>query len=370
MAIGPTKITETLGTLRKVARHYNSSYLSVTARFLKLYCFDRFTRVEILALGIADPRMPSEQLAKLASRKRNHRLQSEINPVHYAFVTEDKAIFHHFCVGAGLRTPQLYAIVDPSSIWTPEGKWLGRSDDWDRFFRDDLPNSFVVKPTTGINRESVYVLSRESESFREVSGTIYSGQELLRAIREDPVYDRFIVQERIETHQSLSELSGTEVLQTMRVITGVDDSGEPAILLAFQKLIGNSNKADNFGIGRRGNLIAELSLDDGAILQAVTRDESGFDVKAVESHPTSGRRLIGFQIPHWQELRQMVIDAARKVMPIRTIGWDVVVTSEGPLVIEANIYWSPDHANAVRRTDRFLEYHSRVKRKTRLGRSF
>ena len=131
-----------------------------------------------------------------------------------------------------------------------------------------------------------------------------------------------------------------------------------------------SNSADNFRFGRKGNLIAELSLEHGTILQAVTGHESGLALKAMESHPTSGHRLIGFQIPHWQELCRMVVEAARKLMPIRTIGWDIAVTPDGPVVIDANIYWSPDHTNAVRQTGRFLEYCSRVHRTTRQSRDF
>lgn len=361
---------ETLGTLGKVADHYESSYLSAAARFLRLYCLDGYTREEIFCLGIADPRMPGAQMAELMSTKRAHRLQSKINPKQYAYVTEDKAIFNQFCMGAKIRTPRLYAVIDPSQIWTPDGKRLGRDADWERFLLADLPARLVVKPSSGVLRESVYLLSREDDTFVEDSGARYSAKGLLQALSEDPTYDRFIVEQRVENHPALAELSGTTALQTTRVITGVDDAGEPAILLAFQRLISGANVVDNFRRGRLGNLVAELSLDEGTIVRAVTGHESGVALKSVETHPTSGHRLIGFQMPHWQELREMVVDGARKLMPIRTIGWDFAVVPDGPLVIEANFGWSPEHANAVRQSDQLLDYCGRVKRKTKLRREF
>ena len=47
LPMGLSKIVETLGTLKKVARHYDCSYLSAILRFLKLYCLERYTRAEI-----------------------------------------------------------------------------------------------------------------------------------------------------------------------------------------------------------------------------------------------------------------------------------------------------------------------------------
>ena len=370
LSINSSKVIETLGTLRRVADYYESSYLSAAARFLKLYCLDGYTREEIFCLGIADPRFPGEQMAKLASTKRAHRLQARINPKHYAYVTEDKAIFNQFCMGAKIRTPALYAVVDPSRVWTHDGKRLDSGVDWERFLLHDLPARFVIKPTSGVLRESVFLLSREGDAIVEDSGKQYSAQSLLQSIREDPTYDRFIVEQRIENHPSLVELSGTPALQTTRVITGVDDAGEPAILLAFQRLVSGSNVVDNFRRGRLGNLAAALSLDDGTIVQVVTGHESGLGLKAVESHPTSGHRLIGFQMPYWPELCEMVVDGARRLMPIKTIGWDFAIAPDGPVVIEANFGWSPEHANALRQADRLLEYCNRVKQKTKHRREF
>ncbi len=62
------------------------------------------------------------------------------------------------------------------------------------------------------------------------------------------------------------------------------------------------------------------------------------------------------------------IDAARKFMPIRTIGWDVAVTPDGPVIIEDNLWWAPSHSNALRLTGRFLDYSNRMSGKAGKGR--
>ena len=123
---------------------------------------------------VANPHTPAEHMAQIMSRIRADRLQRAINPKNYDYVTEDKGIFYHYCIGANIRIPRLYAIFDPSLGWTPDGKRLGHKDDWDHFFREDVPDAFVIKPTWGVHGQSVYVFTRDHDSFLEFSGKRYS----------------------------------------------------------------------------------------------------------------------------------------------------------------------------------------------------
>jgi hypothetical protein len=52
-------------------------------------------------------------------------------------------------------------------------------------------------------------------------------------------------------------------------------------------------------------------------------------------------RIVDFKLPHWQEARKLAERAARLFLPLRTIGWDVALTEEGPLLLEGNAEWDP-----------------------------
>lgn len=53
-------------------------------------------------------------------------------------------------------------------------------------------------------------------------------------------------------------------------------------------------------------------------------------------HPDTGVPILGFQIPRWQELVETVTELARKLDTIRYVGWDMVLTEKGWVVMEGN----------------------------------
>lgn len=56
-------------------------------------------------------------------------------------------------------------------------------------------------------------------------------------------------------------------------------------------------------------------------------------------HPVTGTPIEGFQIPLWQEALEMVERAIRMHPENCSIGWDVVITPDGPGLIEGNHDW-------------------------------
>lgn len=53
-------------------------------------------------------------------------------------------------------------------------------------------------------------------------------------------------------------------------------------------------------------------------------------------HPSTGKIVLGFKVPLWNECLEMVRRAAKKFPQARFIGWDVAITEMRPVLIEAN----------------------------------
>lgn len=60
-------------------------------------------------------------------------------------------------------------------------------------------------------------------------------------------------------------------------------------------------------------------------------------------HPDSGEQIIGFKVPSWDKIVDLVISAAKVIPEVRYVGWDVAVDDDGNVqLIEGNYGADPD----------------------------
>ena len=147
---------------------------------------------------------------------------------------------------------------------------------------------------------------------------------------KDMGYD--LVEEFIIQHAELSRLSPSAV-NTVRIFTQLNAKGGVDILGCRLRISVNS-PVDNMAAG---NLAAPIDTSTGqlsgpGVYSDVTKVEE-------EYHPITKVKIPGFTIPYWEEALEMVEKAALLHPQNRSIGWDVVITSNGPGLIEANHDW-------------------------------
>ena len=53
-------------------------------------------------------------------------------------------------------------------------------------------------------------------------------------------------------------------------------------------------------------------------------------------HPNTKISIVGFKIPYWEEVNQMVEEAAAIINGVPLVGWDVAISENGPVLVEAN----------------------------------
>ena len=141
-----------------------------------------------------------------------------------------------------------------------------------------------------------------------------------------------MVEEFVVQHDELMSLSPAG-LNTVRVITQLDKQGQVIIIGARLRITVNSS-VDNLAAG---NIAAPVDLHTGvvsgpAVYSDITRPDHEF-------HPITGAQIVGFRLPYWQEVIDMVKSAAASNTDNRSIGWDVAITNKGPQLIEGNHDW-------------------------------
>ena len=115
-------------------------------------------------------------------------------------------------------------------------------------------------------------------------------------------------------------------VNTTRVTAFFD--GEQTHILAMAQKFGRGAVSDQMTFGGFYTMLDENGHAVGA----------GYDSHAHvhEVHPDSGFRIADFQLPMMDEVRAFVDRVARVVPQVQYVGWDIVVTPTGPVLVEGN----------------------------------
>jgi hypothetical protein len=331
---GPRALRAEAAELARVsrlgARAHGAGPLAVARLARRVRRRQGYEYAEALRAGLLDPRMDERERAGHTSRHRTLEVQRRANPEALGPLTGDKGVFYRYCAARGIRIPELYAIVGRGVGWRRGDLPLCDADDLAALL-GELPDELVVKPTEGYHGRGVRLLRRDRVDPRDLYAELTS----------DPEFDAFVVQERLRDHPALAALVTGDTLQTVRIVTLVEPSGEVAVLSADLRVAVAGGPTDNFRSGRTGNGLAEVRPEDGVLGPVMLPRPDGCGFVRSPTVPGTGARVEGMRMPHWAATLEAVREAAPHLMPARTFGWDVAVTEAGPVVVETNMFWWP-----------------------------
>ncbi len=136
---------------------------------------------------------------------------------------------------------------------------------------------------------------------------------------------QLLVEEVIRQHPDLAAVCPGTV-NTTRVTAFFD--GEKTHILAVAQKFGRGAVSDQMTFGGFYTMLDDDGHSRGA----------GYDSHANvhENHPDSGFRIADFQLPYIEEVKSFVDQIVRVVPQIRYVGWDIVVSPDGPVLVEGN----------------------------------
>lgn len=147
-----------------------------------------------------------------------------------------------------------------------------------------------------------------------------------------PNANEYIFEEFIVQHRKLRTLNPSCV-NTLRVVTFCNDKDDTVDVWGVYLRLGVGNKTDNLATGG----IAAVVSEDGTVkTPAVAKDPF---LNSFCYHPITNEQIIGFEVPFFKEAMNLVVEAARRVPKVRSIGWDVAITDDGPCLVEGNDNW-------------------------------
>lgn len=150
----------------------------------------------------------------------------------------------------------------------------------------------------------------------------------------------YVVEEGIEQHAEISKVYEQSV-NTLRAVTIRKKNNQVELIAVTLRMGINGRKIDN---GSAGGILIGIDLMSGGPLKPYATYEYG-EEKFIH-HPDSGFIFSELNIPNWIDIKSGIIDSARKLENANLIGWDVAITNEGFLMIEANTLLGLDHTQS------------------------
>jgi hypothetical protein len=235
----------------------------------------------------------------------------------------DKRTFAARCIGAGLPVPQTLAEY-----------CAGRevSFDADASYERDL----FAKFTDRYCGDGAMALAFVDGKHQTPSSRL-ALPELRRYLADHSARSPVLLQPRYFNCDELKPISGS-ALATVRVVTAKPKAEKPEVILAALRMGTGNAVADNFVLG---GIAAPIDVATGRLGPASGKGLG----RPLESHPDTGARIAGRQIPSWHAVLALALAAHDAFPTMPTVGWDVALIEGGhALLLEGNSVWGVDVA--------------------------
>lgn len=139
---------------------------------------------------------------------------------------------------------------------------------------------------------------------------------------------RGVLEEVIDQDPRIAQLHPQSV-NTIRYATYYDE-GEVSTLACFIKIGRGESVIDN---GGAGGFLAAIDEETGII---ITPGKTEFG-EVIEVHPDTGVPIVGFEIPAWSELKELVAELSTVLPEQKYVGWDLALSeTKGWVLVEGN----------------------------------
>ncbi len=192
--------------------------------------------------------------------------------------------------------------------------------DFEQFLKGK--KDLFAKEPTGFGGLSVKHISLAGEVFPK---------QLYESLRLEGLTD---VEDGIVQCDELNKLCPDSV-NTIRVVTILSDKNVD-ILYAILRVGFGKTKVDNIS---SGGMYAPIDLESGEVYADAFCDKTG---SYYEKHPMTDTKFVGFKIPKFDEIKQLVAKASKVIPDVKYVGWDVAVSDKGPVLVEGNTLPSYD----------------------------
>lgn len=186
---------------------------------------------------------------------------------------------------------------------------------------------YICKPVIGSHGDMIVAITKKGKSI-EINDKEVTIDKLIESSKDTS----FLVQEFLKQHEAINKLNSSSV-NTLRIIS--THWNEDVHILAAMIRVGS--KADKIvDNADAGGTFISIDVKKG------TLNEYGYfyNKPRSKSHPVTGVVYKGYKIPYWKETIKLIESLHPVLFGFATIGWDIAITPNGPVVVEINWNYS------------------------------
>lgn len=321
------------GQMVQIRQASGLSPTAIAATFARLargpgkVSFQDFIRLRLFDREVTSAAAPSE----FVGQRRNRDICVTVNYRHDWYgLMSDKVALSAYLASYGLPTIPIAAIYAPAVGGAPPV--LSDRQALESFLTALGNFPLFGKPVEGFQSLGSIALRRWHAAEGQLETMDGRRIPLTQFVSEIEEHYRsgYVFQPLKSPHGRVGELCGQR-LASVRILTALTETG-PRVIRACWKIPAGGNLADNYW--RPGNLLAQIDLDSGKVLRVTSG--AGLNMTVHEQHPDSGRPLIGFGLPSWDEMKRLALQGARVMRHMPLIGWDIAPAESGPVIVEMN----------------------------------
>lgn len=197
--------------------------------------------------------------------------------------------------------------------------------DWEKVETSD-PDERIIDFIQ--NHDEVIAKPVDSTFGRGVVKVNKQQNDVIAKLLEDRKGHTYLLEECLKNCAELSALNPGS-LNTIRAFSHIGEDGIPEIF-ELQLRVGTPGMiVDNWGAG---GVVYKVDVTTGVI------DRAGIDKhnNPYIYHPGSNIKMVGFEIPRFNELKDYIISLAKVFPKAKVVGWDIAITDKGLDFIEMN----------------------------------
>lgn len=296
-------------------------------------------------LGRNDPREYVSDLEVARARRINGA---------FGRILKDKLLFAPM-LAPYAQVPEILGLVERGTVYPLAEAGLTGAE---ALLERAAAGGVILKPATGNKGKGVLSVTQDPSTGLRLNGRPATPSEVAHKLA---TLDGYLIVARVQQATYAEQIfSGSA--NTIRIVTMRDpDNGEVFVPAAIHRFGTTATvPTDNF---QSGGVSAAIDLETGALGRAVRfPTETGGELRWLAAHPDSRAPISGVVIPSWAEVKETVTALVEVYRFLKYVGWDVVVSDAGVVIIEGNHNINLGlqvHGPLLRdpRVRRFFEYH-------------
>lgn len=249
------------------------------------------------------------------------RSAHDVEDLHYEVLTKDKFVLYAYLKSLDFPVVDIEKLVIDDDVVDLKTE----TTDFNLLLSKKEP--FVIKRTTLESGEGFFLCKPSGNDKVLVNENEMTAEDLKKRLKSGI----WIVQKVLKSHQNIRKLNSS-ALNTTRIVT-IRDGNKIVYLGGFQAFATGKALIDNWS---EGSVYVGLNPEESCLRVWGFFHPAIPEKSITVRHPDSGIVFENYQLPWLNEAVEICLKAHQFLYNHFVIGWDVVITDDGPFILEAN----------------------------------